>query len=107
MEDELEEERKQRTTTSAVRRRLESELSELQHQFEHANKVKEDAIRQMKKHQNQMKDLTRELDDSRMGRDELSARHKEADRKLRNMEAELAAAQDVSSVRYLVLDSGK
>ena len=102
LEEELEEERKQRTAAANVKRRLESELSEFQHQFEQANKVKEDAVRQMKKYQNQVKDLSRELDDSRMGRDESAARYKEVDRKLKNMEAELAAAQDVSSSLFYV-----
>ncbi|XP_062507434.1 myosin-11-like isoform X2 [Corticium candelabrum] len=94
LEDELEEERKQRTAAAGIRRRLESEAAELQHQIEQANRVKEESIRQLKKYQNQVKDLSREVDDARMSRDESLSRYKELDRKVKHMESDVAAAQD-------------
>ena len=100
----MEEERKQRTAAAGIRRRLESEAAELQHQIEQANRVKEESIRQLKKYQNQVKDLSREVDDARMSRDESLSRYKELDRKVKHMESDVAAAQDVRRMLFRLFD---
>lgn len=49
MEAELEEERKQRTAAISARKKVEGDLKDIEQQLEHVNKVKEDALRQLKK----------------------------------------------------------
>lgn len=49
METELDEERKQRTAAVSVRKKLEGDFKAMEQQVEMANKVKEDAIKQLKK----------------------------------------------------------
>lgn len=49
METELEEERKQRTTAISARKKLEGDLKGMQDQVENANKVKDDAIKQLRR----------------------------------------------------------
>ena len=51
MEQELEEERKAKSSAVSARKKQESELRELEQAIEHANKAKDDALRQMKKYQ--------------------------------------------------------
>lgn len=49
LESELEEERKQRTAAISARKKVEGDLKDIEQQLEHVNKVKEDALRQLKK----------------------------------------------------------
>ena len=49
MESELEEERKQRTTAVNARKKLEGDLKGMQDQVDNANKMKEDAIKQLRR----------------------------------------------------------
>ena len=49
MEVELEEERKQRSIAVNTRKKLEGDMKALEQQFDMANKVKEDAVKQLKK----------------------------------------------------------
>lgn len=51
MEAELEEERKQRSSAVNARRKLEADYKSLEQQFDTANKIKEDAVKQLKKFQ--------------------------------------------------------
>ena len=50
MEAELEDERKQRSSAVSSRKKLEAEARELESAIDHANKAKEDALKQMKKY---------------------------------------------------------
>lgn len=49
LEAELEDERKQRTAASASKKKLEADYKDLEQQLEMHNKVKEDALKQLKK----------------------------------------------------------
>jgi len=49
MEVELEEERKQRTSAVAARKKLEGEFKSVEHEVDAANKAKEDLVKQLKK----------------------------------------------------------
>lgn len=49
MEQELDEERKQRAAASAARKKIEGDFAAMQQQVDLANKMKEDALKQAKK----------------------------------------------------------
>ena len=51
----MEEERKQRTLATTARKKLEGDLNEMEGQVEMAAKVKEDAVKQLRRLQAQMK----------------------------------------------------
>ena len=56
--------------------------------------MKEDAIKQARKIQSQLKDYQRELDEAKAGKDDLIAAAKEAEKKLKANEAEMAQVID-------------
>lgn len=89
IEAELEDERKQRSTAMAGRKKIEADYKDLEQQLDMHNKLKEDALKQLKKLQVQLKDATRDAEEARASRDELSATSKETERKLKSVEAEL------------------
>lgn len=49
LEAELEDERKQRAAASSIRKKLEADLKDMEQQQEINNKLKEDALKQLKK----------------------------------------------------------
>lgn len=49
MENELEEEKKQRAMAINARKKLEADLKQMEQQFEIVNKVKDDSIKQLRK----------------------------------------------------------
>lgn len=49
LEAELEDERKQRAAASSIRKKLETDLKDMEQQMEINNKLKEDALKQLKK----------------------------------------------------------
>jgi len=51
MEAELEEERKQRSAAVNARKKLEGDFKSMEQQVDTANKIKEDAVKQLKKFQ--------------------------------------------------------
>lgn len=62
------------------------------------NKMKEDAVKQAKKLQGQIKDALRDAEDARVGKEELAATCKEAERKSKALEAEvMQLTEDLSS----------
>ncbi|XP_068177736.1 myosin-10 isoform X1 [Antennarius striatus] len=94
MEAELEDERKQRTLSVAMKKKLEMDLNELEGQIEAANKGREEAVKQLRKLQAQMKDYQRELEEARASRDEIFSQSKENEKKLKNLEAEILQLQE-------------
>ena len=58
--------------------------------MESANKMKDDAIEQARKSKSQLKDYQRELDEAKAGKDAADAAAKEAEKKLKANEAEMA-----------------
>lgn len=60
--------------------------------------MKEDALKQLKKSQQQCKEAIRDAEEARTARDELAASSKEAERKVKTLEAEvLQLTEDLSS----------
>ena len=71
------------------------DIAEFEEQLEAANRVKEDGLRQLKKYQEQVKDIQRDLDDARHARDEISERAKDNERKDKQLEANFLKMQEV------------
>lgn len=70
----------------------------MESQIELHCKVKEDALKQLKKSQQQCKEAIREVEECRSARDEYAAASKEAERKVKALEAEvLQLTEDLSS----------
>uniref|UniRef100_A0A671RKG8 Myosin-9-like n=1 Tax=Sinocyclocheilus anshuiensis TaxID=1608454 RepID=A0A671RKG8_9TELE len=62
-----------------------------------ANKNRDEALKQLKKVQAQMKDLLRELEDTRLSREEILAQSKENEKKVKSMEAEMIQLQELAA----------
>ena len=61
---------------------------------EMSTKLKEDALKQLKRIGVQMKEYQREADESRAAKEEMSTQYKDLERKLKTMEAELLQHQE-------------
>ncbi|XP_076459497.1 uncharacterized protein LOC143292799 isoform X2 [Babylonia areolata] len=94
MEQELEDERKQRALAANARNKLQGDIQGMEQELEMANKVKEDAVKQYKKIAAQMKDFQRELEDARAAREEMAGQAKDNEKKVKNLEAELLKLQE-------------
>lgn len=94
MEQELEEERRQRAAAVAARKKIEGDFAAMQQQVDLANKLKEDALKQAKKLQAQMKDMQHELEAALAARDEAVNANKEKDKRCKSLEAEVMQLQE-------------
>ncbi|XP_071207786.1 myosin-11a isoform X1 [Salvelinus alpinus] len=94
LETELEDERKQRATAAAAKKKLEGDMKDLEGQIEMSNKGRDEAIKQLRKIQAQMKDFQRELEDAHAAREEVLGTAKESERKAKSLEAELMQIQE-------------
>ncbi|XP_072423820.1 myosin-9-like, partial [Chiloscyllium punctatum] len=94
LEAELEEERKQRSTASMSRKKLETDLKEAEGQVEAASKGRDEAIKQLRRLQVQMKDALREVDEARSAREEIILQSKDNEKRLKSLEAELLQTQE-------------
>ncbi|XP_062304055.1 myosin-11-like isoform X3 [Osmerus eperlanus] len=94
LETELEDERKQKATVAASKKKMEGDIKDLEGQIETSNKGRDEAIKQLRKLQAQMKDYQRELDDARAAREEVLSTAKESERKAKSLEAELMQVQE-------------
>ncbi|KAG9330628.1 hypothetical protein JZ751_023544 [Albula glossodonta] len=94
LEAELEEERKQRASAAAGRKRVEGEAKDLEEQLDLCSRNRDEAIKQLRKAQVQVKDLQKEVDDSRSSREEVLSSFREAERKARSLEADLIQLQE-------------
>ncbi|KAG7303055.1 hypothetical protein JYU34_013074 [Plutella xylostella] len=98
LEAELEEERKQRAAAVALRKKMEAELKDDEQALHLANKVKEDALKQVKKLQLQLKESLREGEEARAARDEAAATARDAERRVKVLEAEaMQQAEELSA----------
>lgn len=93
-EAELEEEARQRANAILAKNKLDSQISELVIQSENASKTKEDALRQFRRLQQQMREIERENEEYRKREEEGSGTSKEAMNKVRNLEAQLVDLQE-------------
>ena len=64
----MDEERKQKTAALNSKKKLEGDLKDLESTMDMNNKMKEDAIKQLKKHQAALKELTRDADEAHQNR---------------------------------------
>lgn len=63
------------------KKKLESQISELEQQLEVANRLKDDYNKQLKKSQQMMKEYQQDAEDARQAKEDLAASLREADRK--------------------------
>ena len=75
------------------------DIADLEEQLKGTNRVKEDGLRQLKKYQQQVKDIQRDLDEARHARDEISEQAKENERKVKQLEADYVQMQEVRTGR--------
>ncbi|KAG5279031.1 hypothetical protein AALO_G00105350 [Alosa alosa] len=94
LETELDDERKQRASMAAAKKKMEGDVKDLEDQIETSNKGRDEAIKQLRKIQAQMKDYQRELDDARSAREDVLSTAKESERKAKSLEAELMQLQE-------------
>ncbi|XP_038608204.1 myosin-14 isoform X2 [Tachyglossus aculeatus] len=94
VELERDEERKQRAVAMAARKKAETELEELKAQAEGAVKGREEAGKQLKKLQLHMKELWREVEESRTSREEIFTQSRDSEKRLKGLEAELLRLQE-------------
>uniref|UniRef100_A0A0R3S3V9 Myosin heavy chain, nonmuscle n=1 Tax=Elaeophora elaphi TaxID=1147741 RepID=A0A0R3S3V9_9BILA len=88
LENEIENERRSRTGAISNRKKIESQLIEMGQQLELANRLKDDYSRQLKKHQQIIKDLQHDNEELRQSKEELSGSLRELERKLRTIDSE-------------------
>ncbi|EHB05683.1 Myosin-14 [Heterocephalus glaber] len=91
-EVERDEERKQRALALAARKKLEAELEELKAQMAAAGQGKEEAVKQLRKMQ--MKELWREVEESRTSREEIFVQNRESEKRLKGLEADVLRLQE-------------
>ncbi|KAM9723303.1 uncharacterized protein myh14 isoform 5-T5 [Menidia menidia] len=89
LEIHLEEERTQRSQAVLSKKQLEAELQESEAQVETASRGKEEAVKQLRRLQAQMKDILRELDETKMARDDVMTASKDSEKKIQTLEAEV------------------
>lgn len=94
-EQELEEERRQKTAAVGAKKKIEGEFTDMEMAVENANKQKEEAQKQYKKMQQIVNQYTIEIEEIRSGRDDALNSGKESDKKYKLLEAELAQMQEV------------
>uniref|UniRef100_A0AAR2LJ29 Myosin, heavy chain 11b, smooth muscle n=1 Tax=Pygocentrus nattereri TaxID=42514 RepID=A0AAR2LJ29_PYGNA len=94
MEAELEDERKQRNSLAAARKKLEGDVKDLEDQIDALSRSRDEAVKQLRKTQTQMKDTQRELEDARNAHKEVLSNAREAERRAKTVEADIIHLQE-------------
>ncbi|XP_036445748.1 myosin-11 isoform X1 [Colossoma macropomum] len=94
MEAELEDERKQRNSLAAARKKLEGDVKDLEDQIDAVSRSRDEAVKQLRKTQAQMKDTQRELEDARNAHKEVLSNARETERRAKTMEADIIHLQE-------------
>ncbi|KAG7459399.1 hypothetical protein MATL_G00210340 [Megalops atlanticus] len=94
LETELEDERKQRASASAAKKKLEGDVKDLEDQVDMCSRGRDEALKQLRKTQAQAKDLQRELDDARVSREEVLSTFRESERRAKSLEADFIQLQE-------------
>lgn len=82
-----------------ARKKLEGDLKDMESQIEMNNKLKEDALKQLKRMNAQVKEYQREADEARISKEEMSSQFKDMERRIKTMETEILQYQeDMSSL---------
>uniref|UniRef100_A0A8D3AST0 Myosin, heavy chain 14, non-muscle n=1 Tax=Scophthalmus maximus TaxID=52904 RepID=A0A8D3AST0_SCOMX len=98
LEIQLEEERSQRSQAVSAKKQIEAELQEAEAQGETASRGKEDAVKQLRRLQGQMKEVLRELDETKLTREEVISQSKDSEKKIQTLEAEVLQLTEELSV---------
>ncbi|KAL5253440.1 hypothetical protein ACHWQZ_G013281 [Mnemiopsis leidyi] len=94
LEQEIEDERKQRSSAVAAKKKIEGDYQELEMMLEGASNAKEDLLKQNKKLQNALKDYQHDLDDARQRADEANENAKASERRAKDFEAQCVGLQE-------------
>ncbi|XP_031421345.1 myosin-11 isoform X2 [Clupea harengus] len=94
LEAELEDERKQRTSMAAAKKKLEGDIKDMEDQFDTSCKGREEALKQLRKVQGQIKDVQRELEDARTAQKETLSIARETERRAKAMETDFMQLQE-------------
>ncbi|KAM9310763.1 LOW QUALITY PROTEIN: uncharacterized protein myh14 [Pholidichthys leucotaenia] len=98
LEIQLEEERSQRSQAVSAKKQLEAELQESEAHLEAATRGKEDTGKQLRRLQGQMKEILRELDETKLARDEVITQSKDGEKKIQTLEADVLQLTEELSV---------
>jgi myosin heavy chain 9/10/11/14 len=82
LEDEIEDEKRQRALAHQAKKKLEMDLQSSQEQLEEATKMREESQKQVKKLQQQVRDSQHELEVITELRDQIAAQAKESDKRI-------------------------
>ena len=131
LEIHLEEERTQRSQAVLAKKQLEAELQESEAQVETATRGKEEAVKQLRRlqvkrkststnirflytstytslkcifnlSQGQMKEVLRELDETKISREEVIAQSKDSEKKIQTLEAEVLHLTEVCGFTFIL-----
>ena len=105
LENQLEEEKKQKISAMSSRKKMEAEISELEAHLDSESKGRDDAVKQYRKVQTQFKDAQLDAEDARKNLDQLSAHVKDLEKKVRNLEGDLSHTQEVQCSHYTCIYS--
>ncbi|KAL2101524.1 hypothetical protein ACEWY4_003285 [Coilia grayii] len=94
LEAELEDERKQRTSLAATRKKLEGDIKDVEDQLDSSCRGREEAVKQLRKLQGQVKDIQRELEDARVAQKETLNNARDTERRAKAMETDLMQLQE-------------
>lgn len=94
LEQEIEDERKQRSQAVAAKKKIEGDYQEMEMMLEAATHAKEEATKQLKKCQAHLKDYQMDLEDARAKADELGENAKSSERRAKDLEAQNAGLQE-------------
>ncbi|XP_077382235.1 uncharacterized protein LOC144021880 isoform X2 [Festucalex cinctus] len=96
LERQLEEERSQRSQAVLTKKQLEAELLDCKAQVETSSRSKEEAVKNLRKLQNQHKETLRELDEARIMRDEAISQSKDNDKKIQSLTVQLQGEREAA-----------
>ncbi|KAM9746242.1 myosin-14-like isoform 2-T2 [Menidia menidia] len=89
VQEELEEERRQRGQASGGRKKLEAELKDAEDQLDAASRGRDEALKQLRRIQGQLKELQREVEEGRAAQKEQLSSAREAERRAKAAENEV------------------
>ncbi|CAJ0928963.1 unnamed protein product, partial [Mesorhabditis belari] len=99
MQQSLENEQKAKTELGRLKKKLESDVTELELALDHANQANAEALRNLKKHQDQLIELQRQVEEEQRSRDELREQYFNVEKKVTLLQAEkeeLTVAHDAA-----------
>ncbi|XP_055339641.1 myosin heavy chain, non-muscle-like isoform X2 [Paramacrobiotus metropolitanus] len=96
MELELEQERKERASALAAKKKAETDMKDLEQQLELVSRVRDDSVKHLKKLQNQIKDYQREIDEFKAQKDQTGGVYKDLEKRYKVLENQCAQYQEAA-----------